>query len=105
MEIETKPINFYGKTKLAGEKAIQEVMQTNTIIIRTGWLYSEYGNNFVDTILRVGKEQDELDIVSDQIGSPTYATDLASAIIEIIYNKLFKDQVTQVYHWGKCLYG
>jgi dTDP-4-dehydrorhamnose reductase len=83
----TNPINVYGKTKLAGEKVLQTVMPMNAIIIRTSWLYSEYGNNFVSTVLRLGKERDELNIVSDQIGSPTYATDLAGAILEIIKNK------------------
>jgi dTDP-4-dehydrorhamnose reductase len=98
----TNPINVYGKTKLAGEKALQEVMLTNAIIIRTSWVYSEYGNNFVKTILRLGKQRDELSIVSDQIGSPTYATDLAGVILEIIQNKSFIEasQATQIYHYS-----
>jgi len=96
------PINVYGKTKLAGEKVLQAVMPTNAIIIRTSWVYSEYGNNFVSTMLRLGKERDELSVVSDQIGSPTYATDLAGAILEIIKNKEFReeDQTTQIYHYS-----
>jgi dTDP-4-dehydrorhamnose reductase len=98
----TNPINVYGKTKLAGEKALQTVMPTNALIIRTSWVYSEYGNNFVSTMLRLGKERDELNVVSDQIGSPTYATDLAGAILEIIKNKEFReeDQTTQIYHYS-----
>ncbi len=98
----THPINVYGKTKLKGEQAVQEVMPANAIIIRTSWLYSEFGNNFVDTMLRLGKERNELNVVSDQVGSPTYATDLANAILEIIQNKEFKEaiQVTQVYHYS-----
>jgi len=98
----TNPINIYGKTKLAGEQALQEVMPMNALIIRTSWLYSEYGNNFVKTILRLGKERNELNIVSDQIGSPTYATDLADAILEIIKHKKFRDegQTTQIYHYS-----
>ena len=96
------PINVYGKTKLAGEKALQTVMPMNAIIIRASWIYSEYGNNFVSTMHRLGKERDELNIVSDQIGSPTYATDLADAILEIIMHKKFRDlgQTTQIYHYS-----
>jgi dTDP-4-dehydrorhamnose reductase len=96
------PINVYGRTKLAGEKALQTVMPMNALIIRTSWLYSEYGNNFVSTMLRLGKERNELNVVSDQIGSPTYATDLAGAILEIIKNKEFReiDQTTQIYHYS-----
>jgi len=96
------PINIYGKTKLSGEKALQVVMPMNAIIIRTSWLYSEYGNNFVSTMLRLGKERNELNVVSDQIGSPTYATDLAGTILEIIKNKEFReeDQATQIYHYS-----
>ncbi|MBL7003848.1 MAG: dTDP-4-dehydrorhamnose reductase [Gammaproteobacteria bacterium] len=98
----TNPINIYGRTKLAGEKALQRIMSTDATIIRTSWVYSEYGNNFVKTILRLGKERDELSVVSDQIGSPTYATDLANVILEIIQNKVFKvvDQKTQTYHYS-----
>jgi len=96
------PMNVYGKTKLAGEKALQTVMPMNAIIIRASWIYSEYGNNFVSTMHRLGKERDELNIVSDQIGSPTYAADLADAILEIIMHKKFRDlgQTTQIYHYS-----
>ena len=98
----TNPINIYGRTKLAGEKALQETMPTDAIIIRTSWVYSEYGNNFVKTMLRLGQERDELSVVSDQIGSPTYATDLAGIVLEIIKNEEFReeDQTTQIYHYS-----
>jgi dTDP-4-dehydrorhamnose reductase len=98
----TDPINIYGKTKLAGEQALKEIMPTDAIIIRTSWAYSEYGNNFVKTMLRLGKERDELSVVSDQIGSPTYATDLAEAILAIINNKDYqnKENPTEIYHYS-----
>ena len=96
------PINAYGRTKLAGEKALQTLMPKNAIIIRTSWVYSEYGNNFVKTMLKLGKERDKLRVVSDQIGSPTYATDLADTILKIINNKEFResDQTTQAYQYS-----
>ena len=98
----TNPINVYGRTKLAGEQALQQIMPMDAIIIRTSWVYSEYGNNFVKTMLRLGKQRDELNIVSDQIGSPTYATDLANAILDIVQNKAFNEtgQTTQIYHYS-----
>ena len=100
----TNPINIYGKTKLAGEQALKEIMPTDAIIIRTSWVYSEYGNNFVKTMLRLGKQRDELSVVGDQIGSPTYATDLANAILDTMQNKAFKEveQETQVYHYSNA---
>jgi dTDP-4-dehydrorhamnose reductase len=96
------PVNVYGKTKLAGEKALQAVMPMSALVIRTSWLYSEYGSNFVKTMLKLGKEQDKLNVVSDQIGSPTYAADLANAILEIIRHKKFRevDQKTEIYHFS-----
>jgi dTDP-4-dehydrorhamnose reductase len=70
------PINIYAKTKLLGEQVVQNTMSSNALIIRSAWLYSQYGNNFVDTMLKLAQDKDELKIVSDQIGTPTYATDL-----------------------------
>jgi len=101
---QTNPINIYGKTKLAGELSVQETMPTNAIIIRTSWVYSEYGNNFVKTMLRLGKERSDISVVSDQIGSPTYAYDLAKAIINLIQNREFKKegQETQIYHYSNA---
>lgn len=87
----TSPINIYGKTKLAGEKSILSQMNLNALIFRSGWIYSENGNNFVDTIINLAKENTHLKIVSDQIGSPTYANDLAETILKIIYDENFND--------------
>lgn len=99
---QTNPINIYGKTKLAGEKAIQKILPTDAIIIRVGWMYSEYGNNFVKTMLRLGKEKKEINIVNDQFGSPTYAQDLAEVILQIMNCKNFKkkNQITEIYHYS-----
>lgn len=79
----TGPINVYGKTKLAGENASLKGNPLS-IIIRTSWVYSSFGANFVKTMLRLLKEKDTLNVVDDQIGSPTYAADLAQAIFAII---------------------
>lgn len=79
----TGPINVYGKTKLAGENACFKGNPLS-IIIRTSWVYSSFGANFVKTMLRLLKEKDTLNVVDDQIGSPTYAADLAQAIFAII---------------------
>ena len=78
-----EPINVYGKTKLDGEIAVANTLK-KYFIIRTGWLYSEYGNNFVKTMLKLGGDRDELKVIADQAGTPTYAMDLASCIIHII---------------------
>lgn len=78
-----EPINIYGLTKLEGEIDIIENLNEH-YIIRTSWLYSEYANNFVKTMLKLGADRDELSIIADQIGSPTYAIDLAGAILDVI---------------------
>ena len=77
------PNSTYGRTKLAGEQAAQQAC-SRTMIIRTAWLYSTFGNNFVKTMIRLGKEKSELGVIFDQIGTPTYARDLAVAIFEAI---------------------
>jgi len=92
------PQSVYGKTKLAGEKALQKINTANTIIIRTSWVYASYGNNFVKTMLRLGKERDAVGVVYDQIGSPTYAADLAKAILHIL-PKVSNDRVG-IYHYS-----
>ena len=79
----TAPINVYGKTKLAGENACRNE-NPESIIIRTSWVYSSYGSNFMKTMSRLMKEKDTLNVVNDQIGSPTYAADLAQAILDIL---------------------
>jgi len=93
------PINIYGKTKLAGEQALQMIMPTNGIIIRTSWVFSEFGTNFVKSMLRLGRERSELNVVSDQIGSPTFATDLAETILKISRSEN-KEQPTEIYHYS-----
>ena len=77
------PLGIYGASKWQGERYIQEVME-DYFIIRTSWLYSEYGNNFMKTMLRLSETRDEISVVSDQIGAPTYAGDLAEVLIKIV---------------------
>ncbi|WP_428329112.1 dTDP-4-dehydrorhamnose reductase [Mucilaginibacter sp.] len=78
-----EPINVYGLTKLEGERDIIRILDRH-FIIRTSWLYSEYANNFVKTMLKLGAERDLLKIIADQVGSPTYAIDLAGCVLDII---------------------
>jgi dTDP-4-dehydrorhamnose reductase len=82
-DAETNPINVYGESKLAGEVACLKE-NPESIIIRTSWVYSKFGNNFVKTMQRLMQERDEINVVNDQIGSPTYAADLAQAMIDIV---------------------
>jgi len=80
----TNPQNVYGSSKLKGEQAIIQINPGNSIIIRTSWLYSIFGHNFVKTILKLSSEKERISVVSDQIGSPTNAMDLADTILRII---------------------
>ena len=80
----TNPNGVYGKTKLDGEKAMQEINPNNAIIIRTSWVYSSFGANFIKTMLRLGKDRDSLGVIFDQVGTPTYARDLAKVILDIL---------------------
>lgn len=91
----TCPNSVYGTTKLAGEEAIRTI-HPEAVVIRTAWLYSSFGNNFVKTMLRLGKEREELGVVFDQIGTPTYARDLARAIQHIVGSGI----VPGIYHYS-----
>jgi len=97
-----KPLNVYGKTKLLGEKAVLKTMSNNAIVIRTSWVYSEFGHNFFKSMLKLGRDKSEINVVNDQIGSPTYATDLAKAILCILNSKRFIDvnYPTEVFHFS-----
>ena len=99
--IETDPTNpqgVYGSTKRDGENAILSVAPKNSIIIRTSWVYSSFGNNFVKTMLRLGRERDSLGVIFDQVGTPTYARDLAKAILEILPQ--IDNDKPEVYHYS-----
>lgn len=95
---ETLPTSIYGKTKLQGEQNIQAILKKH-IIIRTSWLYGTEGHNFLKTMLRFGKERDELKVVFDQVGSPTFVDELAQAICTIV-DLPSEKQTTGVYHYS-----
>ena len=103
-EFQTNPQSVYGKTKLDGENEIRDINPHNSIIIRTSWVYSSYGNNFVKTMLRLGKEKESLGVIFDQVGAPTYAKDLAKAILDIIQHSKFNIQNsstrTEIYNYS-----
>ena len=91
----TCPDSVYGRTKLCGERLVQQHC-ANAMIVRTAWLYSTFGNNFVKTMIRLGKEKTELGVIFDQIGTPTYARDLAVAIMTAVN----KGIVPGIYHFS-----
>jgi len=95
------PVSVYAKSKVAGEEAVQQA-EGKAVIIRTSWLYSAFGNNFVKTMVRLGTEKTELGVIADQIGSPTNAADLAHAILTIISSVEYgsKPFVPGIYHYS-----
>jgi dTDP-4-dehydrorhamnose reductase len=93
------PVNFYGTTKAQGE-VMALAVNPNTIIIRTSWVFSSHGNNFVKTMIRLMKERATLNVVSDQIGRPTYAKDLAIATLKIINEVSGGKKIHGVYHYA-----
>ena len=93
----TGPINTYGASKLEGERQALQHHPEGTLIIRTSWVYSEFGINFVRTMIRLMKERPSINVVSDQVGSPTYAADLAAAILHIINASSF---IPGLYHYS-----
>ena len=100
-----KPNSVYGASKFEGERFIIQNNNVKSIIIRTSWVYSNFGNNFVKTMLRLGNEKSELSVVSDQIGSPTFARDLAEHSLNIIYCKNYNWINGDLFHYsnkGSC---
>lgn len=94
----TDPQGVYGKTKRDGENAILAVNAPNTVIIRTSWVYSSFGNNFVKTMLRLGGERESLGVIFDQVGTPTYARDLAQVILDIL--PTITNTSPEIYHYS-----
>jgi dTDP-4-dehydrorhamnose reductase len=94
----TNPNSIYGVTKLNGEKKLIEINPINSIIIRTSWVYSSFGNNFVKTMLKLGKEKESLGVIFDQVGTPTYARDLAKTILDILPK--IENRDVEIYHYS-----
>lgn len=92
------PQSVYGQTKLDGELAMQQINPANSIIIRTSWVYSKFGNNFVKTMLRLAETRDEISVVADQIGSPTNAADLAETILSILPQ--VSNETVELFHYS-----
>ena len=97
-EFQTNPNSVYGQTKLDGELEMLKINPYNSIIIRTSWVYSSYGNNFVKTMLKLGKDRDELGVIFDQVGTPTYARDLAKTILDILPN--VSNKKVEIYNYS-----
>ena len=95
------PNTVYGKSKLAGEQALMETCE-QTVILRTAWLYSSFGNNFVKTMIKLGTERDSLNVIFDQIGTPTYAADLADTILKILSHETFTPGMYHFSDEGVC---
>lgn len=100
-DITPNPKTVYGITKLEGEEALKK-SGCSFVILRTSWLYSSFGNNFVKTMIRLGKEKERLTVIYDQIGDPTYAADLAAAIMKIINAKSFVEGIYHFSNEGVC---
>lgn len=100
-ESHPQPLNAYGRTKLAGEEAVK-ASGCHYIIVRTAWLYSEYGKNFVRTMLRLTAEKEAINVVDDQLGTPTYAGDLAEALVRIISERNFREGLYHYTNLGEC---
>lgn len=96
IESETNPTGVYGASKLAGEEAVKNIYPENSTVVRTSWVYSSFGNNFVKTMLKLMAEKDQLSVVSDQIGCPTYAKGLA----KFLWALASKESIEFIYHWS-----
>ena len=97
-EFQTNPQGIYGKTKLDGENEMRDINPKDSIIIRTSWVYSSFGNNFVKTMLRLGREKESLGVIFDQVGTPTYARDLAKVILDIIPQ--IQNEKVEIYNYS-----
>ena len=91
---DTNPLNIYGKSKLAGELQVQKILKDDALVIRTGWVYSSHGRNFVKTMVRLMQERDSVSVIDDQTGTPSSATEIAKVITIAI-----KKDLRGIYHW------